>query len=311
MIENENPAEAEDQEDFEYNLSQDDRDFLEWTKANVSDDEPTEPEKAEPEQETEQEADPEPDEPDEPFPGYKGLPDEVRQHYDQATARAADWENRWKAQHGQLGPAQRQLSQYQRRTQELERELEALKKQQPAEDPVAKAKREQWEKDFPEEAEALKSHLTPLQKELEETKARLAQTYQAQQETQRQIYVKEQLAELSTAHPDWRDVRQSEQFGLWVNSLDADDAALLDRMDAQSNIKLLTRFKQDMWIAQQHYELSKAGETQAPQQPKKPARSDVAPTSRVRQSGVARPNANWTRAEAEYADWLAQQGIKA
>lgn len=308
MIDEQNPAEAEDLEQDVDQFNDDDayeKAFSEWNDSQEKPDK--EPEKVEPETPEEPE---EPQEDPEPFPGYKNLPDEARQAYDQATARAADWENRWKAQHGQLGPAQRQLSQYQKRTQELERVVEELKKKQPEEDPVAKAKREQWEKDFPDEAEAMKSQLTPIQRKLEEAEARLAKTAEAQEQFQRQVYVREQQAELTKAHPDWREISQSEPFRIWASSLDEDDAALLDRMDAQSNIKMLNRFKQDLWIAEQEHKRVNEGQQQPPSKPSKPARSEVAPTSRTRQSGVARPNPEWDEYETQFADWAASQGIK-
>jgi len=95
--------------------------------------------------------------------GWDLIPEETRneliQQHLTLKAERDNIENRWKAQHGQLRPAQQQLSKLQRELEERNREIAQLKS---TVGDGSKSAWEEWQKRFPEDASAVQALVAPL-----------------------------------------------------------------------------------------------------------------------------------------------------
>lgn len=134
----------------------------------------------------------------EPFPGFNNLPKEAQDAYTKAVTDAAtiarerdDFANRWRAQHGQLAPAQRKLS-------ELEKEIARLK----TAEPKAGEKFGEWAKTMPADAEAIQDLVRPLQASVEEAKQLLARQDQELLELRRE----RETSKVAKVHPDYEEI---------------------------------------------------------------------------------------------------------
>lgn len=223
--------------------------------------EPQQPETAQEPQETPAE--------DEPFPGYASLSEEAKKKFQELAAAAAaakDYEDRWKAQAGQLAPIQRKLAQRERELQELRTRAT----QQPMPKPAEKDDRiEKWRNELGEDAEVIDTivgeRVKPLLSETEQLKAELRAL--REQEARNA-----ELRELESAYPDWRDKLTSDDFDAWKSGLSADERNdidnLLDQWDANAYKRVLRWFNHDLRIADEALRLEQLGKAGAP--PKKP-----------------------------------------
>lgn len=243
--------------------------------------------------------------PAEPFPGFSALPEEVKaplQAKLDAAAKAEqlqkerdDYAARWKAQHGQLAPIQRQNA-------ELRRMLESAPKK-PATPPTDPAKLEAWRQAFPEESEAILGLVNPLaeqMKAIEEEKQALAASVAEMREEARRA---RELAELTQYRPTWQQDLPTVQK--WIEMLppeDQEDAIALYHSPKVKDVKKLWQwFGREEQLAQAYLAVQGAQNTATPVTPT-PARKTPAvdPNPRNRQSPV--PAANVSNSEeAEYA----------
>ena len=193
-------------------LSEEDK-FAEYLKQSEDDEQAAA--NAEPEQE--------PETPDEPAPvaaqtqaqpaaddWLAQVPDDVRervrQEIETREKAARDFENRWKAQSGQLGPTQKKLAELERQLRESQAKQTAAQSAGMTEDAWAR-----YEREFPEESAAFKSRLNPLQEQVQTMASQLAEWQQ-----EREFNAAAQ--QLAKEHPDWQELDNDPVFGEWFDA---------------------------------------------------------------------------------------------
>lgn len=154
------------------------------------------------------------------------LPEEVQARI---KAERKETEDRYTALHNRLAPTQRRLS-------DVETRLAQLQKSQPAsppakQDPEAPPAEDSifdsdgwksWAEDFPGDAKVLraamekqqqgfKSALSGMQEQVRSLAERLGQTEQVSYQSR----INEEEAKLDSAHGDWRELNQSQEFWDW------------------------------------------------------------------------------------------------
>lgn len=162
------------------------------------------------------------------------LPEDVRTRIQKDREERAqalqESENRFKALHERLAPTQRALSEAQTRLAQMQHRPAA----QPSEAPPAPQAGQtldsyfdspvykQWAEDFPGDAKvlrdgleaqdrALRGQLSQLEAQLQQLNQRLGQTEQVASRT----VVNDEISRLEAAHPDWRDLNNSDEFWSW------------------------------------------------------------------------------------------------
>jgi len=104
---------------------------------------------------------------------------------------------------------------YQRKVTELQHAAQQTPKT-PAPAEIPEASKEKWaafEKEYPEIAQAMNAKLTSMQSQLDTT---VQQTVQPLHKAEQNRYIQGQADALEAAHPGWRDIAASEQFGGWM-----------------------------------------------------------------------------------------------
>lgn len=182
-----------------------------------------EAEQAEAEKEPEQEPEQEAETPAEPAPvaaqtqaqpaaddWLAKVPDDVRervrQEIETREKAARDFENRWKAQSGQLGPTQKKLAELERQLRESQAKQTAAQSAGMTEDAWAR-----YEREFPEESAAFKARLNPLQEQVQTMASQLAEWQQ-----EREFNAAAQ--QLAKEHPDWQELDNDPVFGEWFDA---------------------------------------------------------------------------------------------
>ena len=130
----------------------------------------------------------------------------VRQEIETREKAARDFENRWKAQSGQLGPTQKKLAELERQLRESQTKQTAAQSAGMTEDAWAR-----YEREFPEESAAFKSRLNPLQEQVQTMASQLAEWQQ-----EREFNAAAQ--QLAKEHPDWQELDNDPVFGEWFDA---------------------------------------------------------------------------------------------
>ena len=129
----------------------------------------------------------------------------VRQEIETREKAARDFENRWKAQSGQLGPTQKKLAELERQLRESQAKQTAAQSAGMTEDAWAR-----YEREFPEESAAFKSRLNPLQEQVQTMASQLAEWKE-----EREFNAAAQ--QLAKEHPDWQELDNDPVFGEWFD----------------------------------------------------------------------------------------------
>jgi uncharacterized coiled-coil protein SlyX len=190
---------------------------------------------------------------DEPFPGFKALPAEAqaaaKARLDALSAKASEFENRWKAQHGQLAPTQRELEQARRQLRTMSEKLQrgGGAAQVPAEAPKID---DDFRKNYPDEARVFDqlssfftNQLRAVQEQNEELRGELhgvSSTVQHSRET----------ATLAQRHPDWQEIDNSDAFKDWLKDIPESKRTLLTSSKAGDVADLIDDYKRDLALAQ-------------------------------------------------------------
>lgn len=193
-------------------LSEEDK-FAEYLKQSEDDEQAAA--NAEPEQEPETPAEPAPVAAQTQAPPSPGnlideLPEEwrerVRQEIETREKAARDFENRWKAQSGQLGPTQKKLAEVERQLRESQAKQTAAQSAGMTEDAWAR-----YEREFPEESAAFKARLNPLQEQVQTMAQQLAEWKEEREFNQA-------AQQLAKEHPDWQELDNDPVFGEWFDA---------------------------------------------------------------------------------------------
>lgn len=282
-----------------------------------------EPEAAKPEKPDAGKPDAPPEPKPDPFPGYSALSEEGRKAVDEAFAqrqelegKAAQLEQRYRAQQGQLAPAQKKAAELERQHLQLLARVEAAEK-------VAAERSKQtsseahtrWKELYPDEAAALEEGVfNPLQEKIARLEEQLAKVGEkaeyAERTTRETVHLRQESNAVLDAHPDAPEIIKNPAFDAWLGSLDDDDRAMASSKDARHAIKTLNNFKRDNAYAE--LLVAREGEQKtAPTASKPKPRLDVEPNPRNRQSPAPRGNAFGSAEEEAWANFLAERESRA
>lgn len=130
----------------------------------------------------------------------------VRQEIETREAAKRDFENRWKAQAGQLAPTQKKVAELERQLRDSQAKQTAAQSAGMTEDAWAR-----YEREFPEESAAFKSRLNPLQEQVQTMASQLAEWQQEREFSQA-------TQQLAKEHPDWQKLDDDPVFGEWFDA---------------------------------------------------------------------------------------------
>lgn len=255
----------------------------------------------------------------EPFEGFNALPEAQRKSVlaaiEERERKAAEkeetakqYEQRWRAQHGQLAPIQQQAA---RLLEENRRLQEAVSKGQRPDTDKLEALKARFRETYPEDAEALEAFLTPVYESVQRSREENDRLKQELGSVVQQVTTQRELGALSDAHPDWKE--HVPYVDGWIKLLDPVERELAEQwrasQSAQDNIRLLNMYKRDRQLAQLLLAQQQAAPAAGKQETRKP-RVDVDPSPRNRQSAVSSPNGTGSEEEDAYTAALERAGIK-
>ncbi len=202
---------------------------------------------------------------------YDKLDDVAKAAFDELNGSLTDVRSQYTALHGRLVPMQ-QLN------ERLRQEAEHAGQRPPAQPPNSSATASQpgpaspgaqptpsldlsdvpefaeFAEAFPEQAKAIKAlfgrqaqHSADLQQQLGSVSEGLREVQQASFGQKRE----QGLERLAAAHPDWMQLRPSQDFAVWLQTQPASVAEMADSPNADECIYVLDRYKQDAWAKQQ------------------------------------------------------------
>jgi len=272
--------------------------------------------------------------PAEPFEGFNNLPEATRAAIletwqkaakaDEAEKRAQELDRNLKHMQGRVSPVQSRLTKLEADYAKAQKELATFKTTgTQAQSAEAKRKLDEYRKQFPDEADMLETVRQEAQSEIQAMRQQVEELRKANQVTSHNLAIKDELAALNSAVPDWTKkkvkVDQSDDGGyyikplvntpeaadvaLWANNLDEFDRntlwPLLASTKAQDAITFLSRFERDRLWAQ-----SLASQNGSPAQqatPPAPLRAppDVDPDPTKRASPPASTDAARNESDAE------------
>jgi hypothetical protein len=244
---------------------------------------------------------------DEPFPGFSSLSADAQKaakaKLDELTAQRAEFENRWKAQHGQLAPTQRELEQ-------LRRQLRVMSERQHEQRPTptgAPRLSDEFRKNYPDEAavfDAMAGHfdesLKAVRQQNEELRAQLHGVAGT-------VTRGQQISTLSQRHPDWQEIDNSEPFKAWLKDAGDHKQSLARSSDANDVAEVIDDYKRDLALARFIVSQEKTATTSTVVTPTK--KPEVDPNPIQRQSARSAPNAGLSEAD-DYVATLQAAGYK-
>lgn len=243
----------------------------------------------------------------EPFVGYSALPDEVKESLKKKFEAAEqaehfrkerdDFQQRWRAQTGQLAPIQRQNEELRRKWQE------AQSQPKPTISQVSDDELKAYQANFPEESKVILGKYQELESKLKEVENWREQEAQRIQQLEGTFRQTQELNQLNQFRPTWKeDLPVLEKWVEMLPPFDQQDAiALIQSPRAADNIRLWNWFGREEQLSklyQQFETQEKPVETPGVRKP------PVDPNPRNRQS-PANPGMNATnQKEQDYAKWL-------
>lgn len=242
------------------------------------------------------------------FPGYNRLSHAARQKCldlieagktegqkaaDAALKEKAEIEQRWKAQHNQLAPVQRQNTELLKRLDAIERERkEALK---PKTDPSKEARIKELAETFPMESEYVREVLTPYEQRIKMLEEQQERAEKLLQRAEHDRFITEQKTELTQFRPTWQE--DVPVLDKWLAALDDDQRehylTLLNTPLAKNSILVWKEFQKDEELAKLYMQ-----QNQTPPNSGKRPPIDKDPNPRNRQSPVLLGNAASTEEDA-------------
>ena len=191
---------------------------------------------------------------------WQQLPDEARneiqQTYSQQQQMYERMQEQYQSLYGRVAPTQRKLAEAIAQRDSLIKQLEAYSDAPSNLEELEKTDTfKQLVKDFPEDAEAIKSTFAQLlSKQQQDVNAKLEETQRALQD-ERQAHAQREMNRLNQAHSDWQVWVNSNEFNVWRNALSPQDQQRVQQMlsspYADENIEVLNVFKRDLQTAQE------------------------------------------------------------
>ena len=247
----------------------------------------------------------------EPFAGFSQLPEDARNAWntlkterEEAAARAIDYERRWKAQHGQLAPTQRELENLRRKMQEFEKSGTDSNKSK-LQDAIAR-----HNEMYPDDSGALSAVAETVDRNSSAIENRLNELQATIEHFKNKEYKAEQSDILAQYHPDWREIPAEPTWNVWLESLDPEMKELAGSRHAKDVTKLMSEYKRDKQLAELLFQQEQAA--QGNQNPAAPAARnkpevDPKPTTR-RPIAVKAANGNTLDGEDKFLAELDEAG---
>ena len=202
---------------------------------------------------------------------YATLSDEAKASYDASQSELADMRQKFTALHGRLAPVQQanerlrqQLEQGGRPPPAQTPNSSATSSQQPGSSPAVPAtpildlgsipEFAEFKEAFPEEAKAIAALFGKQAANVDNLQQQLGSVSQGLQQIQQASFGQQREAELNrlvTAHPDWMQVRPSEDFAQWLQGQPPSVATLADSPKADDCVWILDQFKRDRMLERQ------------------------------------------------------------
>lgn len=167
------------------------------------------------------------------------------------------WEHRYNSDVGRINAYQRQNQDYQRQIQELSEKVasssnarEQNQNHEQARESLAQelydSSWEELNEDFPEIAKAVDKRLSSqIDQAIAARFQQVEQTIAPIQQRLQQETLNREYAALEAAHPDWRDVSQSNDFGQWLETQPAQVQSLINSTSAADAAWLIDNFKRN------------------------------------------------------------------
>ena len=248
---------------------------------------------------------------DELFPGFNGLPEDVRKAAQERIeavkqSRIDDYEAQLRQERqsrhaieGKVGPTQRQLAEAQRRLAELESSQVQSRKT------GSQEKFDQFKEQYPDEAEILGGMRSDFETELEKRDRENAELRASVQEMRERAHREDALNQLKQAHPDYAEIDRSEELAEWAQHISPLKRAWLSSADVSQVAEVLTDFKRDQALARFYYGQQSA-QSEAPAKPLTKLRADPNPVTR-KTTGVSRlGTAGTSDEEDQYSNAIEQ-----
>jgi hypothetical protein len=223
-------------------------------------------------------------------------------------------EQRWRAQHGQLAPAQRKLAELEAQLREARAASEQAKPKQPD-------RLDRYREEFPEEARLIEEALSPLQQQLSKAEQRLEEQAKFIENERGRREAEAAKSEVLRVHEDFEQIDKSPEFDAWLKAVSEVDAngnpvdpimhGILSkqRVSGAEGVWLVTQYKRDLALAEMHGRMQQGQPVTvnpATQQRRETAKQDL-PVRQTRQSSSnRRPNVATDEAEAAFAAFLQQ-----
>jgi hypothetical protein len=258
------------------------------------------------------------------FPGYADLADEAKawvrgqkEKADQAEefrAAAARSEADRRATVGKLAPLQKAHQEL------LDKQKVAKVEQTDSSKAAAKAALEKFQKEYPDEAEALLAVNSQFESfaerterenaELREYITSLDKRVSARDEKYEQVEARNRdIAILEKLHPDRAEINESEEWAAWVEAVDPYKIQLLKSRDPVATAAVITDFKRDRELARLLSGQPATPNTPAPKKPLARTVADPRPTSRRTTVPARSTSAAMSEGEQRYLDDLASSEI--
>lgn len=256
------------------------------------------------------------------FPGYGGLNDEAKAFVQKTMADAAKAEE-YRVQAGRAEADRRatvgKLAPLQKAHEALmAKQKVAAVEQTDASKEAAKAALAKFQKDYPDEAEALlvvnaqfESFAERTEREnaeLREQVDRLAGKFEQAERASTQTAARNKaLAQLDELHPDRAEINASQDWAAWVQEIDPYKLDLLRSGDPEATAAVITDFKRDRELARLY-----SGQPATPPTPaQKPLARTVADPNPTTRRTTVTPRSNSTDGmdeEEKYEFYLRQAG---
>ena len=198
---------------------------------------------------------------------YDALPDEAKELFDKNASDLAALQDQYTALHGRVAPVQQENARLRRQLEEQSQPAPTggqgnTPSQSPTAQPVPTSTAnlddveefQEFKEAFPEEARAIEAifgrqaqHITHLASQLGEVTQGLQQIQSVSTKSEREAALKQ----LSEAHPDWMQVRHSDDFEQWRATQPPSVAMMADSPNVNECIYILDRYKQDVWTQRQ------------------------------------------------------------
>lgn len=166
---------------------------------------------------------------------------------DDLKAELQKWQHKYNSDIGRVNAYQNQISQLQ---QQLADAQKAKTGDNPENSGMSDSEWETLKEDYPDIANALEKKLGAIEQSYQSQLKRFDSQLEPVRQSQQEQYRNMQLQALETAHSDWREVVQSDDYSQWLQSQPQEIQAFMQSSEADKNIYLLNSYKASKGMSQ-------------------------------------------------------------